>query len=408
MCLLDALLEHGFRPLRQPPAFWSLVWGRLDLAFGAAVAGGEQHVVGDVARLLTAAAPRLAVLRAFMDDGVPALPEGDAELGRLVALLLVARAGAEAGLADVVTDAVIASRSVTGLSSARLGVARAKVLGALRPRFERSVLDEVEAAWATLGAAVAAREEAVAAAEGLRTWALERGAVFAEGLTGARVTEATQHTVFATVPVDAGPRVLGHGAGAATLVPFVTRLAGGGTHRGFVADGARLAVVSHFLWPDPALDAPCFAMEVVVLGRKPVVFVIDTPVFSASARPAAAAAMDAARQVLDAARAAGGLAVVDDPDPPAWHAETSSGHDLCARPEPGALGALVAAQQAAFEAVIEAVARAPRRDAQAAETARQEAQAWRTHHALHSPGRPLLGRVGGEAWRDAVLEPVFG
>lgn len=174
----------------------------------------------------------------------------------------------------------------------------------------------------------------------------------------------------------------------------------GGEARTVCITSARVAIVNAFLWPDPRLDAPVYAMEIVRFGARGVVGVVDLVALDGTT------AADAARARLDAARAAyPSLRAAEDP--PEWFAACRSGADLFVRPSAEEdLAALADAAARLWDDALALLAAA----APCADPARHAAaqRAYGDHHRAHSPGRPFLERGWGAAWAERFLGAVFG
>lgn len=157
----------------------------------------------------------------------------------------------------------------------------------------------------------------------------------------------------------------------------------------------KIEIFTSFLYPDPSLRMPLYAMEFVILGRKPIVAVLDAVDLAGG---------DTAARILEHAhREAPEMTNADDA--PDWFLECRSGSDFFLRPESAetfdALAAIHEHVVSALLAITDAPA-APDPDAHAAAIAD-----YKHHHRVNSPGLPLLNRVLGEAWTEEYMTGVF-
>jgi hypothetical protein len=166
-------------------------------------------------------------------------------------------------------------------------------------------------------------------------------------------------------------------------------------------ESPKIHVVTCFVYPHPALALPLYAIELVELGTRPIVAVLDLA--SAPGDPA----MAWAHAVLDQAHEESPDLVNAD-DAPHWYASCRSGRDFFLRPvdstQTDRVGQIHQVLLTRFLQAIHGVGtRAP-----------AEQQIWsvfaanyKAHHARHSPGLPLMQRSFGEDWTTRYLKTCF-
>ncbi len=204
------------------------------------------------------------------------------------------------------------------------------------------------------------------------------------------------------LPADIEHARLERGSQVTTLRTRVVDLPDRGELRSVVIDGPKVDIITIFVWPDPARDAPTYAMELVAFAGKPVVAVVDAVGLASSESESCA------RKVLEAARGQyPGLQNADDP--PQWYSECRSGHDFFLRP-PDVDGLRVAGDIASLvlRNALAAQAAAPSLDPTQREAHEQAQSAYKGHHRDNTPGLAFLQRGFGDAWTDRFLhEHVF-
>jgi hypothetical protein len=173
-----------------------------------------------------------------------------------------------------------------------------------------------------------------------------------------------------------------------------------GEVRSVSIEGRKVHILTAFVWPEPGLVAPVYAMEFVVFGPRPIVAVIDAVGLAGNRSEILAT------EVMRAARA--GLEYEAGDDPPAWYVDCRSGEDIFARP--ASLDAMPAFEQAhgrGIRRALDILEEAAPCNASAAHAAAQTS--YKHHHAKNSPGRPWLQKSFGEDWTERyLLETVFG
>jgi len=166
-------------------------------------------------------------------------------------------------------------------------------------------------------------------------------------------------------------------------------------------ESAKIQVISCFVYPQPELALPLYAMELVQLGAKPIVAVIDAVV------PAGDPAGDWTQTWLKQAHAAVPH-WINASDPPDWFAECRSGLDFFLRP--ASAEALLQAgvmHVNLFASYLNHALAAGSRDSQQAHAFSQFARHYKDHHAANSPGLPLMTKSFGPEWTDRFMQQCF-
>ncbi|MCU0754395.1 MAG: hypothetical protein MUE46_04640 [Xanthomonadales bacterium] len=163
----------------------------------------------------------------------------------------------------------------------------------------------------------------------------------------------------------------------------------------------KIEIVTTFLYPIAGRSAPLYAMELVRLGPKPVVAVMDC------AAPADDPSLMEAQALLAAVRReAPGLVQADDP--PDWFVEARSGADLFFRPKDvAALHRAGLLHLSLWTTLLLRLAAAPAREVDAALAFASFARHYKDHHRMHSPGIPLLTKCFGGDWTAGYLADCF-
>jgi len=165
---------------------------------------------------------------------------------------------------------------------------------------------------------------------------------------------------------------------------------------------AKVDVQTLFVYPHPASDAAVFATETVTLGHRPTIMVLDMPVLSLGKASRKTLFYDAMQAVV---QRHGIQNTVNVPD---WYRDCRSGSDVFMRPaspEQGAgfttcLDDMVRLYQHSWGGENSRICEAP-----AAHLA--AIQAYKTHHAEHSPGVPLMSRCFGLEWTTGFMREFF-
>lgn len=159
----------------------------------------------------------------------------------------------------------------------------------------------------------------------------------------------------------------------------------------------KIEIVTAFAFPHGGKRLPLYGMELVALGRRPVVGVLDLLDLEAGPHhPSIAEPIlkDAHRRFPDLPYC------LNQPD---WFKQCRSGQDFFMRPEDfDTLLQLVAIHHQVMGrlAMLELGA-STAHDADGHTAAIQQ---YKRHHRQHSPGLPLLHRVFGESWTNAYLD----
>lgn len=166
-------------------------------------------------------------------------------------------------------------------------------------------------------------------------------------------------------------------------------------------ESPKIQVLSCFVYPVSHVALPLYAMELVQLGAKPIIAVID------AVAPAQDPAQAFARACLAEAHAAHPELQNAD-DPPDWFQDCRSGVDFFVRPasqtEFAQMGSLhVSLLMSYLKALPAAARRTP------SETAAFEhfSRHYKDHHAANSPGLPLMHKSFGPAWTERFMQQCF-
>ncbi len=154
----------------------------------------------------------------------------------------------------------------------------------------------------------------------------------------------------------------------------------------------KIQIFNAFFFPSPRYALPIYAVEFVLLGKKPVAAVIDcVDVHGENVL---------GRQWLYAAhRQYPALQNADDP--PAWYLDCRSGGDFFLRPDHHQLLQMIEIHRQLWQQLQTALIAPPHCPCPAAH--QQALQRYQCHHRDHSPGLPLLQRSFGESWTTQFL-----
>ncbi len=163
----------------------------------------------------------------------------------------------------------------------------------------------------------------------------------------------------------------------------------------------KIEIITAFLYPAATCSVPLYAMELVRLGPKPVVAVMDC------AGPPDDPGLPAAHALLAAVRAeAPDLPPAEDP--PDWYAEARSGADLFLRPASVAgLHRAALLHLSLWSTLLLRLELASPRTAAAASAFATYTRGYKDHHRRHSPGIPLLTKCFGVDWTAGYLSDCF-
>ena len=176
-----------------------------------------------------------------------------------------------------------------------------------------------------------------------------------------------------------------------------------GQFRGLCISSPKINIVTMFFFPQPHWQLPVFAMELVLLGPRPIVAVIDAVCLLSEMQCKATvkATFEHAHDTFSH------LAQADDPPP--WYIECRSGHDFFVRPNDIAgMEEMARAHLSIWDAVIDLLVdphHLPQRQIAEHQTC---IQAYKDHHRVNSPGLRLMNRSFGEQWtQDYLCDYLF-
>lgn len=171
-----------------------------------------------------------------------------------------------------------------------------------------------------------------------------------------------------------------------------------GEVRSVCLQAPKIDIVNMFFFPQPSWHLPVFAMELVVLGTRPVVGVIDL----LSLLPELSC-QEPARKILIQTHADFPQLRQSD-DPPLWYQACRSGLDFFVRPqEEDDLTALGLAHLQVWEGLL-TLLQAPRPlDNDIISVHRQNITAYKHHHRDNTPGLRLLQQCFGPEWTAQYL-----
>lgn len=207
--------------------------------------------------------------------------------------------------------------------------------------------------------------------------------------------------VSQTLPAAYASRRHALPSGEVAIDTWIHTDAGGNEARLALIRSPKIEIVTAFLYPAAARIAPLYAMELVRLGPKPIVAVMDC------AAPPEDPCCASAQALLAAVRSEAPRLVQAD-DPPDWFVEARSGADLFFRPAD-----VAALQQAGllhlslWTTLLLRLDTAPARDASAAAAFAAFTRHYKDHHRAHSPGIPLLSKCFGADWTAGYLADCF-
>ena len=176
-----------------------------------------------------------------------------------------------------------------------------------------------------------------------------------------------------------------------------------GQFRGLCISSPKINIVSMFFFPKPHWQLPLFVMELVLLGSRPIVAMVDAVCLLSGM-----CCGDTVKAILERAHEAFSHLQQAD-DPPQWYVECRSGHDFFVRPDN-----IVGMEEMArvhlnvWGAVVDLFSdprHFPR--PQIAESEKR-IQAYKEHHRVNSPGLRLMNRSFGERWtQDYLCDYLF-
>ncbi len=166
-------------------------------------------------------------------------------------------------------------------------------------------------------------------------------------------------------------------------------------------ESPKIQVISCFVYPHSAIALPLYAMELVQLGAKPIVAVID------AVAPAHDPAQAIAQNWLEQAHCVyADLKNADDPPP--WFQACRSGLDFFIRPgdqtELRRVGSLHVELLGRY---LHAIPDASQRTVAAAHRYEEFSRHYKDHHAANSPGLPLMQKSFGPQWTERFMQQCF-
>jgi hypothetical protein len=188
-------------------------------------------------------------------------------------------------------------------------------------------------------------------------------------------------------------------SGTLTLTTQSQIAAGVGELRVMNLSSSKVDVVTMLLIPESHRELPLYAMQLVSLGGRPIVAVLDAHTLCGSA-----AMQTRSNVLLDEAKSR--FPVSRSEDLPEWYRECRSGHEIFSRPEivegfdghcDGHLWLVrgLLADYAGEGRMLTEAATADHRD---------RCSAYLRHHAVNSAGKPLMSRAFGEEFTHRYLD----
>ena len=168
-----------------------------------------------------------------------------------------------------------------------------------------------------------------------------------------------------------------------------------------VIESPKIQVISCFVYPQVEFALPLYAVELVQLGAKPIIAVID------AVAPIQDPAQTFTRNWLEQAHLAHADLLNAD-DLPEWFKECRSGLEFFVRPSDQAelqrMGLLHVSLLMSYLQVLPA---ASQRSPIAATAFERFTRHYKDHHAAHSPGLPLMHKSFGPEWTKAFMQQCF-
>lgn len=167
-------------------------------------------------------------------------------------------------------------------------------------------------------------------------------------------------------------------------------------------ESPRIDFINLFGFPQPWLAYPCYTMEMVVLGPKPILGAIDVVDSSGSNVSQALAS----RYLAEAHQR---FPLVASDDIPAWYQDCRSGDDLFIRPDAEEdLVTICQAQEWLWQRYVDTWPKATILKQSQAKAHHQRQQWLRYHHRDNTPGLRLLERSFGQEWtHDFLYDWIF-
>jgi hypothetical protein len=175
--------------------------------------------------------------------------------------------------------------------------------------------------------------------------------------------------------------------------------AGTGEMRAMSLSSAKVDVLTVFIIPEPRHALALYAMQLVSLGGRPVVAVLDAHTLCDCRET-----RRRTHTLLDTAKAL--FPVTSSQDIPEWYQACRSGHEIFSRPAPD--DGLATHSRAHLWLVSRLLAQYAdndrRLDPEATEAHRERIAEYLRHHAANSAGRPLMNRAFGEDFSSSYIE----
>jgi len=180
-----------------------------------------------------------------------------------------------------------------------------------------------------------------------------------------------------------------------------TLFCGAAELRMVLIESSKIQVLSCFIYPQEDVARPLYAMELVQLGAKPIVAVLDAvaPPGDLSSGFAKSMMSRAHHSVADMKNAT---------DPPPWFQDCRSGHDIFVRPNSSEdLRRMGLLHLCLVSDYLLALPAAATRDQSATQRFGEFCRHYKDHHAANSPGLPLMEKSFGSAWTEQFMQQIF-
>jgi hypothetical protein len=188
-------------------------------------------------------------------------------------------------------------------------------------------------------------------------------------------------------------------SGSLTLTTQSLIAEGLGELRAMNLSSSKVDVVTMFLIPETDRDLPVYAMQLVSLGSRPIVAVLDAHALydGSTLRPRSNALLDEAKSRFPVSRSE---------DMPDWYKECRSGHEIFSRPEPveGFAGYRDAHLWLVRSLLADYASNGRTLEDAMAALHRERCRAYLRHHAVNSAGKPLMSRAFGDDFTRRYLD----
>ncbi len=155
--------------------------------------------------------------------------------------------------------------------------------------------------------------------------------------------------------------------------------------------GPKIQIVNVFFFPHPTVALPVYALEFVVLGKRPIVAVIDLPDLHGE--------FAWGREKLQETHAQ--FPLQNASDPPNWYEASRSHADFFLRPTVEELIQLEAVHECLWEQLVAQFSHPPTCTSPADH--HSNLHHYRNLHCAHSPGIPLLNQCFSKEWTSQFL-----